>query len=273
MQSALKEIFGPIFQAMLNGELQAHLGYRANERSDKPSTNRRNGYSPKILKTSFGQVPIKVSRDREASFEPEIIPKHKTDVSAIEDKVLAMYARGMSQRDISSTIDDIYGFKMSHEQISTITDKVLDELQAWQNRPLEKFYPFLFVDCMYVSLHKDYEVKECAVYTILGYDADGRKDVLGLWLNDSESKHTWMQIFDELKARGVEDIGFISMDGVSGLEDGARAIFNKVVVQRCIVHLIRNSLKYVPSKEYKGFTAQLKRIYGAASLTACQAEF
>lgn len=273
MQSALKEIFGPMFQAMLNGELQAHLGYRANERSDKPSTNRRNGYSPKILKTSFGQVPIKVPRDREASFEPEIIPKHKTDVSAIEDKVLAMYARGMSQRDISSTIDDIYGFKMSHEQISTITDKVLDELQAWQNRPLEKFYPFLFVDCMYVSLHKDYEVKECAVYTILGYDADGRKDVLGLWLNDSESKHTWMQIFDELKARGVEDIGFISMDGVSGLEDGARAIFNKVVVQRCIVHLIRNSLKYVPSKEYKGFTAQLKRIYGAASLTACQAEF
>lgn len=273
MQDALKEIFGPMFQAMLNGEMDGHLGYKSNERSEKTSMNRRNGYSSKMLKTSFGEVPVKVPRDREASFEPEIVPKHKTDVSAIEDKVLAMYARGMSQRDISSTIDDIYGFKMSHEQISTITDKVLDELEVWQNRPLEKFYPFLFVDCMYVSLHKDYEVKECAVYTILGYNVDGRKDVLGLWLNDSESKHTWMQIFDELKSRGVQDIGFISMDGVSGLEDGARAIFKNVVVQRCIVHLIRNSIKYVPSKDYKSFTAQLKRVYGAPSLKACQAEF
>ena len=273
MQDALKEIFGPMFQAMLNGEMEHHLGYEHNERVEKESLNRRNGYSKKTLKTSFGSVPVDVPRDREATFEPQIIPKHKTDVSAIENKVLAMYARGMSQRDISATIEDIYGFSISHEQISSITDHVLDELDRWQNRPLAPFYPFLFVDCMYVSLHKDYEVINAAVYTILGYNANGEKDILGLWIGDTESKHSWMQIFDELKARGVQDIGFISMDGVSGLEEGAKAIFKEVVVQRCIVHLVRNSIKYVPNKDYKPFTAQLKKIYGAPSLKAAHTEF
>jgi transposase-like protein len=184
-----------------------------------------------------------------------------------------MYAKGMSQRDIADTIEDIYGFEISHETISEITDSVISKLDEWQNRPLKKFYTFVFVDCMYVTIRKDYETKKYAVYTILGYDIDGKKDILGLWLNESESKHTWMQIFDELKNRGVEDILFISMDGVSGLEDGAKAIFKDVVVQRCIVHLIRNSLKYVPSKDYKAFTAHLKKVYGAASLKSAKAEF
>lgn len=181
-----------------------------------------------------------------------------------------MYARGMSQRDISATIEDIYGFEISHDTISQITDCVLDELNDWQNRPLKKMYTFLFVDCVYVTIRKDYESKTYAVYTILGYDTNGEKDILGLWLNESESKHTWMQIFDELKTRGVEDVLFISMDGVSGLEEGAKAIFKDVVVQRCIVHLIRNSIKYVPSKDYKKFTQSLKKVYGAPSLNACK---
>ena len=184
-----------------------------------------------------------------------------------------MYAKGMSQRDIASTIEDIYGFNISAETVSEITDSVLTQVEEWQNRPLKKFYTFLFVDCMYVSIKKEYDTKNYAVYTILGYDVDGVKDILGIWLNESESKHNWMQIFDEIKARGVEDILFISMDGVSGLEEGAKAIFKDVVVQRCIVHLIRNSIKYVPSKSYKAFTAQLKKIYGATSLKAAEAEF
>ena len=184
-----------------------------------------------------------------------------------------MYARGMSQRDIADTIEDIYGFEISHETISEITDCVLDELSDWQNRPLKKMYTFLFVDCMYVTIRKEYESKNYAVYTILGYDTNGEKDILGLWLNESESKHTWMQIFDELKARGVEDVLFISMDGVSGLEEGAKAIFKDVVVQRCMVHLIRNSIKYVPSKDYKKFTQSLKKVYGAPSLNACKKAF
>ena len=273
MQSALKDIFGPMFEAMLKGELNNHLGYENNSKEPKQTANRRNGSSPKTLKTTMGEVPIKAPRDRDGSFDPQIIPKRTRDVSDIEGKVLAMYARGMSQRDISSTIEDIYGFKVSSEMISDITDVVLPEVEQWRNRPLKKCYAFLFVDCMYVSVRSDYEAKDQAVYTILGYDLEGNKDILGLWMGASESKNYWMQIFDEIKARGVEDVFFICMDGVSGLEVGAKSIFPKVVVQRCIVHLIRNSIKYVPSKDYKKFTADLKKVYGAPSLKAARTEF
>ena len=273
MQNALKDIFGPMFETMLQGEMSQHLGYENNERREKETTNRRNGYTKKNVKTSAGEVEIQVPRDREASFEPKLIPKRQRDVSAIEDKVLSMYAKGLSQRDIAETIEDIYGFEISHETISEITDRVIEQLEDWQNRPLKKFYTFLFVDCLYVTIRKDYETKNYAVYVILGYTADGIKEILGLWLNESESKHQWMQIFDELKTRGVEDVLFICMDGVSGLEDGAKAIFPNVLVQRCIVHMIRNSIKYVPNKDYKAFCAHLKKVYGAASLKAAKAEF
>lgn len=273
VQNALKDIFGPMFEAMLQGEMNNHLGYDNNSKEKKETENRRNGYIDKTVKTSMGEMNISVPRDRDGSFEPVIIPKRTKDISDIDRKVISMYAKGMSQRDISDTIEDIYGFKVSHEMISQITDCVLEELNEWQNRPLKKFYPFVFVDCMYVTIRYEYEVKETAVYTILGYDKDGHKDVLGLWLQETESKHTWMKIFDEIKQRGVEEIFFISMDGVSGLEEGAKEIFKGVIVQRCIVHLIRNSLKYVPSKDYKKFTANLKLIYGASNLKSALHEF
>ncbi len=273
VQDVFRDIFGPIFEAMLQGEMEGHLGYASNDHGSKGTDNRRNGYIDKSVRTSYGEIPVSVPRDRDGTFEPQIIPKRSRDVSGIEDKVLAMYAKGMSQRDIAETVKDIYGFEISHETISTITDKVLEQVTDWQNRPLKKFYTFLFVDCLYVTLRQEYETKSCAVYVILGYDANGIKDILGLWLSETEGKHNWMQIFDELKSRGVEDVLFISMDGVSGLEEGARAIFPGVVVQRCIVHLIRNSVRYIPSKEYKRFTAHLKKIYGAPSLTAAETEF
>lgn len=273
MQEAIKDIFGPMFEAMLQGEMDAHLGYASNDHGAKKTSNRRNGYSSKTVKSTHGDIPVQVPRDRESTFEPQVIPKHARDVSGIEDKVLSMYAKGMSQRDIADTVEDIYGFEISHETISSITDRVMEQAEEWQNRPLKKFYAFLFVDCLYVTIRKDMETKDCAVYVILGYDADGMKDILGIWIGESEGKHYWMQIFDEIKARGVEDVLFISMDGVSGLEEGARSIFKDVVVQRCIVHLIRNSVKYIPTKDYKAFTAHLKKIYGAASLKAAEAEF
>ena len=273
MQDALKDVFGPMFEAMLKGEMDNHLGYDSNDKSPKENDNRRNGYGKKTLKTTQGEIEIEVPRDRDGSFEPTVVPKRQKDVSAIENKVLAMYARGMSQRDISKTIEDIYGFSISHEMISDITDAILDELNEWRNRPLKKCYAFTFVDCMYVTLRNDYEVKECAVYVILGYDLRGHKEILGIWLSESESKNYWMQIFDDIKARGVEDIFFISMDGVSGLEAGAKAIFPNVVVQRCIVHLIRNSIKYIPTKDYKRYTASLKKVYGSPSLKAAKAAF
>ena len=266
IQDALKDIFGPMFEAMLQGEMNNHLGYESNDHGIKTTDNRRNGYTNKKVKTSAGEVDIKVPRDRDSSFEPQLIPKRQKDVSEIEEKILAMYAKGMSQRDIAETIENIYGFEISHETLSQITDCVLDKLDDWQNRPLKRMYTFLFADCMYVTIRKEYKSKNYAVYTILGYDLDGQKDILGLWLNESESKHTWMQIFDELKTRGVEDVLFICIDG-------AKAIFKDVVVQRCIVHLIRNSIKYVPSKDYKKFTQSLKKVYGAPSLTASRKAF
>ena len=270
---ALKELFGPIFESLLQGEMSHHLGYENNNKEYKQTQNRRNGYGQKTVHTTKGDITIDTPRDRDGSFEPQLISKRQRDVSGIEDKVLAMYARGMSQRDISKTIEDIYGFSISHEMVSDITDAILPELEEWRNRPLKKCYAFLFVDCMYVTLRSGYEAKECAVYTILGYDLNGHKDILGSWLSESESKNYWMQIFDELKARGIEDVFFMSMDGVSGLEEGAKAIFPKIIVQRCIVHLIRNSIKYVPSKDYKKFTQELKKVYGAPNLKAAAAAF
>ncbi len=273
MQDAIKDIFGPMFEAMLQGEMDSHLGYESNDHGPKSTKNRRNGYNSKTLKSTYGDIPVEVPRDRDASFEPQVIPKRTRDVSGIEDKVLSMYARGMSQRDIADTVEDIYGFEISHDTISAITDRVIETADEWQDRPLKKFYTFLFVDCLYVSVRKEMETKNLAVYVILGYDVNGVKDILGLWIGEAEGKHYWMQIFDEIKARGVEDVLFISMDGVSGLEEGARSIFKDAVVQRCIVHLVRNSIRYIPSKDYKAYTAQLKKVYGASSLKAAEAEF
>ena len=195
----MKQVFGPIFEAVLNGEMQNHLGYEKNRHSED-STNARNGYSQKTLKTSLGEVPIHIPRDRQDQFEPQIVKKHQRDVSSIEGKVLAMYARGMSQRDIAATIEDIYGFQLSHEHISNITDSVMDEVNRWRTRPLKPFYPFAFVDCIYVSMRTERGIRQVAIYVMLAYDTNGYKDVLGLWMNETESKHTWMQIFDELKA-------------------------------------------------------------------------
>ena len=272
VQNVMKQIFGPIFESMLKGEMKNHLGYEKNERA-AGCDNARNGYSEKTLKTSLGEVPIRVPRDRQGTFEPQVVKKHQTDVSSIESKVLAMYARGMSQRDIADTIEDIYGFEMSHEQISNITDCVLEEVDRWRTRPLKPFYPFAFVDCIYVSMRTERGVQQVAVYVMLAYDTNGYKDVLGLWINETESKHAWMQIFDELKARGVQELGFLSMDGVAGLEEGAKAIFPQVVAQRCIVHLIRNSVRYIPRKSWGAFAKQRKTVYGAVNAEAARQAF
>ena len=273
MQNALKDIFGPMFESMLKAEMDTHLGYTNNSKAEKETINRRNGYIDKSVKTSMGEMNISVPRDRDSSFEPILIPKRTRDISSIDQKVINMYSKGMSQRDIAETIKDIYGFDISHEMISNITDKVIDQRIEWQSRKLKKCYPFVFVDCLYSTVRNEYETNEKACYVMLGYDPDGYKEILGIWLNETESKHIWMQIFDEIKQRGVEDIFFISMDGVSGLEDGAKEIFKGVIVQRCIVHLIRNSIKYVAAKDYKKFTSMLKNVYGAPSLEAARLEF
>lgn len=271
---ALKEVFGPLFEKMLNAEMDAHLGYDKNSQDPKETENRRNGFGEKTIQGSFGETKISVPRDREGTFEPVIVPKRKKDVSEIEGKVLAMYARGMSQRGISSTIQDIYGFELSQDKISTITDTILEDVKEWLNRPLKPLYSYVFVDCIYVKMKNDHGVVDNhAVYVILGVDAEGFKEVLGLYISPTESKSTWMKIFDSIKARGVEDILFLSMDGVSGLEEGVHSIFPQTVVQRCIVHLIRNSTNNIPSKHLKAFCADCKAMYGAINLESAEAAF
>ena len=273
VETGLKEIFGPIFESMLKGELSAHLGYECNDHNPKTTENRRNGSINKTLKSSMGEIPIKSPRDRDGAFEPKLVKKRKTDISGIEQKVLAMYGKGMSQRDIADIIEDIYGFQLSAQQISIITDSVIEELKKWQARTLKKMYTFMFVDCLYVSIRTEFETKKHAVYCIVAYDLDGRKDILGLWVAENENKNQWLLIFDELKTRGVEDVAFISMDGLPGLEEGAKTIFPKAVIQRCIVHLVRNSIKYIPSKRYKEFTANLKQLYKAPNKKVALLEF
>jgi transposase-like protein len=274
IHEAIKDAFGPLFEKMLDAEMDAHLGYSKSSPEIKDTDNRRNGYTEKTIRTSMGETTIKTPRDRNGSFEPVIVPKRTKDVTDVENKVLSMYARGMSQRDISATIEDLYGFTLSQDKISSITDSVLDDVHQWQNRPLKPLYTFVFVDCIYVKIKNDRgTVDNNAIYVLLGVDLEGRKEVLGLYGGDTESKSRWLQIFDEIKARGVEDILFLSMDGVSGLEEGVKLIYPQTVVQRCIVHLIRNSVKYIPSKYLKDFCKDCKSFYGAVSLEACDKAF
>lgn len=272
-QEALRSVFGPMVETMLKAELEAHLGYASNDKSPKEGADRRNGYSPKTVRTSAGEVSIDVPRDRDATFEPAVVPKGERDLSGVEGRVLSMYARGMSQRDIAQTVREIYGFSMSAETVSAITDRVWEELERWRSRPLEPVYAFMFVDCLFVPVRRGRGARNMAVYAIVAYDLAGRKDVLGLWMQESEGAHHWMGVFDELRGRGVEDVLFVSMDGVPGLEDGLRSVFPEAVAQRCVVHLVRNSCKYVPHADMQAFCRDARAFYGAASLEACRDAF
>ena len=271
LQDILKDIFGPLMEDMLKGELDSHLGYEKHDQSPKETENRRNGSYPKTVRSKMGEVALSIPRDRAGEFEPALIPNGSRDVSGIEEKVLAMYAKGLSDRDISATLDDIYGFNVSHDTISRIVDRVQPRLAEWQSRALDACYPFLYVDALVIPIKSDGKSINKSVYSIIGISKDGIKDCLGFWISDKEGAHFWLSIFDELKMRGVRKLGFVSIDGLSGLEDGIRSIFPEAIVQRCMVHLVRNSVKYIPSKHYKAFCADLKAMYSAASQSSAKA--
>lgn len=268
---AIRGILGPVIESMLKAELDAHLGYPSNDKSPKEGANRRNGYTTKKVRSSAGEVEISVPRDRDATFEPAAVPKGCSDLSDIEGRVLSMYARGMSQRDIAATVREVYGFSVSAETVSAITDRVWEELERWRSRPLEPVYAFAFVDCLFVPVKRGRGARNAAVYVVLAYDLEGRKDVLGLWMDGSEGAARWMGVFDEIRQRGVEDVLFVCMDGVAGLEEGLRAVFPGAVAQRCVVHMVRNSTKYVPHKEARAFCRSVRAVYGAASLAEAEA--
>ena len=251
--------------------MNEHLGYEKSSSSPKQTSNRRNGSLKKTVLTKDGQIEIEVPRDREGSFEPRLVPKRTKDVSSIQDKVIAMYARGMSDRDISNTIADIYGFELSPETISNMTEAVKPRLQEWKDRPLKAVYPFVFIDALYVDVKVERTSQKMAIYVAIARDENGVKDVLGFWIRETESAKEWLGIFDELKQRGVRKITVISADGLKGIEQAVETAFGYgTKFQRCIVHMVRNSVQYLPRKHYKEFCADLKAIYAAVSLEAAE---
>ena len=263
LQEALKDLLGDTIQNMLEAELDEHLGYEKYESTEEAKSNYRNGYTSKTLKSSVGQVEIDIPRDRNAEFEPKIVPRYKRDISEIENKIIAMYARGMSTREINEQIQEIYGFEVSAEMVSKITDKILPEIEEWQKRPLGEVYPIVFIDAIHFSVKNDGIVSKKAVYIVLAIDIEGQKDVIGIYVGENESSKFWLSVLKDLKNRGVKDILILCADALSGIKDAINAAFPNTEYQRCIVHQIRNTLKYVSDKDRKEFARDLKRIYTA----------
>ena len=263
IEAALKDLLGGTIQSMLEAELDNHLGYDNYERSS--NTDYRNGTKPKVLRSSYGEIPIDVPQDRDGDFEPKIVQKRKKDISGIEQKIIAMYAKGLSTRQISEQIEDIYGFDISEGMVSDITDKLLPEIDEWQKRPLSDVYPIVFIDAVHFSVRDERVVKKLAAYVILGVNADGIKEVLGIYIGENESSKYWLGVLNELKNRGVKDILVLCADGLTGIKESIAAAFPNTEYQRCIVHQIRNTLKFVADKDKKEFSKDLKSIYQAAN--------
>ena len=268
----LKQLTKGLVERAMNAELTHHLGYEKNDPQGRGSGNSRNGKSRKKLKGDFGEVEIEVPRDREGEFEPKIVPKHQRRFDGFDDKILSMYARGMSTREIQGHLEEMYGVEVSASLISQVTDEVIEELQQWQSRQLEAIYPIVYLDCLFVKMRHEGRVENRAVYVAVGIRMDGCKDVLGLWTADTEGPKFWLSVMTELQNRGVRDIFIACVDGLKGFPDAIEAAFPKTQVQLCIVHLIRNSLKYVPYKERKFVAADLKAIYGATTADAARQE-
>lgn len=264
-QDLLKEIFGPMLQSMLEGELDDHLGYDKYERTEESKANSRNGHSEKTVTTSYGDVAIDIPRDRNGEFEPQAVKKYQKDVSDIEGKVISMYAKGMTTRDISDHLNDIYGIEASAEMISKITDRVLPEARAWQTRPLDSRYIVMFMDAIHYHVQQDGMVVKKAVYIAIGIRTNGTKDVLGMYIGGNESAKYWLGVLNDLKSRGMQDVLVACVDGLNGFVDAINAVFPQTDVQRCIIHQIRSSTKYVTTKDMKPFVRDLKNVYKAAN--------
>jgi putative transposase len=275
-----QELFGPeglfhqlkaaLMERMLEAELSEHLGFEKNASEGRGKGNSRNGYTTKTIKTDTGPVEIRVPRDRNGTFEPQLVAKHQRRLEGFDDKVVALYARGMSVRDIQTHLRELYGTEVAPELISRVTDAVLDEMRAWQARPLEALYPIVYLDALFVSMRDGGTVTKKAVYVALGTTLDGERDVLGLWVQGSEGARFWLQVLTELKNRGVQDMLFVCCDGLTGLGQAIETVFPKAIVQTCIVHMIRASLRYVTFKDRKKVVADLRPVYAAETEDAAR---
>ena len=262
LSGAIKDLFKDALQQMMNAEFDISMGYsRYDKKSDK--TNYRNGTTKKKLKSEFGEFDFETPRDRNGEFEPLIVPKNKRDVSGIEDKIISLYGRGLSTREINEQIQDLYGIEVSSTMVSNITDQILPDIKEWQNRPLDDVYPIVFIDAVHFSVRQDNQVVKKAAYIVLGVDKEGSKDILGIWIGENESAKFWLGVLNDLKQRGVKDILILCSDGLTGIKQAIETAFPKTVQQRCIVHIIRNSVKFVYYKDKKEFCNDLKTIYTA----------
>jgi putative transposase len=266
IQVKLKRLFAGTIEQMLEAEMDEHLGYEKHSVSGNNSGNSRNGYNHKNIISDYGEADIAVPRDRNGEFEPKILGKYQTRTDEIEQKIMAMYAKGMSQRDIEDNLREIYGAEITQSLISKITDKILPEVNEWQNRPLEPFYPIAYFDGIVFKSRKDNQICNKCVYTVMGIDMEGHKDILGIWISENESASFYASVCADLKRRGVVDIFVACHDNLKGLGDAINAVFPKTKQQLCIVHQVRNSAKFVPYKDRKAVCADLKKIYGAVNL-------
>lgn len=260
LSSAIKDLFKDSLQEMMNAEFDTSMGYsKYDKRTDK--TNYRNGVSKKTLKSEFGEFEFETPRDRNGEFEPKIVPKNKRDVSGIEDKIISLYGRGLSTREINEQIQDLYGIEVSATMVSNITDQILPKIKEWQNRPLNMVYPIVFIDAVHFSVRQENTVVKKAAYIVLGVTDEGEKEILGIWIGENESAKFWLSVFNDLKQRGVQDILIMCSDGLTGIKQAIETAYPNTIQQRCIVHMIRNSVKFVYYKDMKPFCNDLKTIY------------
>ena len=268
IEDALKDLLGGTIQEMLESEMDEHLGYQEYERSDNPDY--RNGKKTKKIRGTFGETKIEVPQDRDGTFEPKVVKKRQKDISGIEQKIISLYAKGMTTRQISETIEDIYDFEVSDGMVSDITDRLLPQIEDWQKRPLDKVYPIVFIDAVHFSVRDNGQIRKLAAYVILAVSITGHKEVLSIHIGENESAKYWLGVLNELKNRGVKDILVICADGLTGIKEAVNAAFPQTELQRCIVHQVRNTLKYVGEKNKKELANDLKMIYHAPSEEAAR---
>ena len=267
----LKQLTGALVERAMEAELTDHLGYEKHEIVGRGSGNSRNGASSKTLRTDRGPMPVSVPRDRDGSFEPKIVGKHQRHFDGFDDKILSMYAGGMSVREIQGHLGEIYATEVSADLISRVTDAVVDELKTWQQRPLDAVYPIVYLDALVIKVRDQGIVQNKAAHIAIGVGMEGTKDVLGIWLESNEGAKFWLKVINEIKNRGVQDMLIVCCDGLKGFPDAIQAVFPKATVQLCIVHMIRNSLRFVGWKDRKAVAADLKPVYTAESETAAAA--
>jgi len=260
---AMKEMFRDVLQEALESEIDTQLGYDKYDISEKQTENSRNGYSKKTVKSKLGEVELNIPRDRNGEFEPKIVPKYQRSVNGLEDKVMALYASGMTTRDIAEQVKNLYNVEISAEMVSNITNRIIPVITDWQNRPLEKTYSFVFMDAIHYKVREDKQIVVKAAYVVLGVNMDGEKDVLGIWIGANESSKFWLSVLNDLRNRGVQNVLIFCVDGLNGFKEAIESVYPFAKIQRCIIHQLRASMKYIPYKDKKAFAADLKAVYSA----------